>query len=140
MNIKSTLIGIGILALLLVGGSWLSKTLSSKDPDVISKKGIHWHPELEIYVKGEKFEIPQNVGLGAVHQPMHTHDDLPLIHLEFSGLVKNDDTKLGNFFRVWNKDFNEFGQTVTMTVNGEPNTELENYPMKDKDKIILRYE
>ena len=91
-------------------------------------------------MKGEKVEIPQNIGLGAVHQPTHTHDDLPLIHLEFSGLVKGDDTKLGKFFRVWNKDFREFGQTVTMTVNGEPNTELENYPMKDKDKIVLRYE
>lgn len=140
MNIKSTLIAIGILVLLLAGGSWWSQTLSSKDPDVISKKGIHWHPELEIYVKGEKVEISQNVGLGAVHQPMHTHDDLPAIHLEFSGLVKKDDTKLGNFFRIWGKDIRSFGTNMKMTVNGEPNTEFENYLMKDKDKIMLRYE
>lgn len=130
----------GIIIILLVGGSGWSKTLSSKDPDVISKKGIHWHSELEIYVKGEKVEIPQNVGIGAVHQPMHTHDGAGAIHLEFSGVVKNDDTKLGNFFRIWGKDFNEFGKTVTMTVNGEPNTELENYAMKDGDKIVIKFE
>ncbi|MHB1086216.1 MAG: hypothetical protein ACYCZ0_00525, partial [Minisyncoccota bacterium] len=42
------------------------------DADVIAQKGLHWHPSLEIYVGGVKQEIPQNLGLGAVHQPMHT--------------------------------------------------------------------
>jgi hypothetical protein len=103
-------------------------------------RGIHTHPELKIFVKGEQIEIPQNVGIGAVHQPMHTHDDAPIIHLEYPARVTREDTRLGKFFAVWGKDFREFGQNVTMTVNGEPNTEYENYEMKDGDKIELHYE
>ncbi|MDP1625302.1 MAG: hypothetical protein Q8L64_06100 [bacterium] len=129
-----------ISALILVGGAWWV-TAPSKDPNVITKKGIHWHPELEIYVKGEKIEIPQGIGLsGTVHNPLHTHEDLPIIHLEYGGKVTKDDTKVTNFFRVWGKSFGEFGNNVTMSVNGVENMELENYQMKDKDKVVLRYE
>ncbi len=118
-----------------------STSPASSDGEVLSLRGMHTHPQLEIYVKGEKITIPQNIGLaGAVHQPMHTHDDVPIVHLEFPARVTKDDTRLGKFFTVWGKDFREFGQTVTMTVNGESNTEYENYEMKDGDKIELRYE
>ncbi|MDP3784460.1 MAG: hypothetical protein Q8R12_00010, partial [bacterium] len=102
--------------------------------------GLHWHPELAIFVKGEKQEIPANLGIGAVHNPMHTHDSSGVIHLEFQGVVRKDDLKLGHFFQVWGKDFMELGSTVKMTVNGEENTELQDYIMKDSDKIELRYE
>jgi len=137
---KNTLIIIGAAILLLLGGAWWSKSLQSKDPNLISAKGIHWHPELVIYVKGEKIEIPQNIGLGAVHQPVHTHEDLPLIHLEFQGLVRKQDIILGQFFKNWGKDIRSFGTDMKMTVNGQENTEYENYEMKDGDKIELRYE
>ena len=137
---KNTLIIIGAAILLLLGGAWWSKSLQSKDPNLISAKGIHWHPELVIYVKGEKIEIPQNIGLGAVHQPVHTHEDLPLIHLEFQGLVRKQDIILGQFFKNWGKDIRSFGMNMKMTVNGQENTEYENYEMKDGDKIELRYE
>lgn len=110
------------------------------DSNVLSTKGLHWHPELEIYVKGIKQEIPNGLGLVGGHKPMHTHDDVPIVHLEFPARVTQDDTKLGKFFEVWGKDFREFGQNVTMMVNGESNTEYENYEMKDGDKIELRYE
>lgn len=137
---------IALTLLLAVGLIWWAKanqttTPMSADGEVLSLKGMHTHPQLEIYVKGEKITIPQNIGLsGAVHQPMHTHDDVPIVHLEFPAKVTEDDTRLGRFFAVWGKDFREFGQTVTMTVNGESNTELENYQMKDGDKIELHYE
>lgn len=110
------------------------------DSSILSTKGLHWHPQLEIYVKGIKQEIPNGLGLVGGHKPMHTHDDVPIVHLEFPARVTQDDTKLGRFFEVWGKGFREFGQNVTMTVNGEPNTELENYQMKDGDKIELHYE
>ena len=73
---------------------------------------------------------------------IHTHDDANngIIHLEFQGIVKKEDTKLSNFFDIWNKDINSFGQDVTMSVNGVPNIELGDYAMKDGDKIELRYE
>ncbi len=137
---KNPLIIIGVVVVIFGGAVWWSKSLQSRDPNLISKNGIHWHPELIIYIKDKKFEIPQDIGLGAVHRPVHTHDDLPLIHLEFQGIVRKKDITLGQFFKSWGKDINSLGANVSMTVNDEPNTQLENYEMKDGDKIILRYE
>ncbi len=139
-----TIVIIAILVL-AVGLIWWAKAnqkeqVASGDSNILSMQGLHTHPELKIFVKGEQIEIPQNVGIGAVHQPMHTHDDVPIVHLEYPAKVTREDTRLGKFFTVWGKDFREFGQDVTMTVNGEPNTEYENYEMKDGDKIELHYE
>lgn len=146
---------------LLIAGAWWSRADIADDPDIVSKSGLHWHPELEIYIKGEKQEIPENVGIGLQYASMptydpamrmtaiHTHEDLPLIHLEFSGVVRRKDTELGNFFRIWGQNFsremllgmkNSEEGKVTMTVNGNPSTDFEHYLMKDSDKIVLRYE
>lgn len=138
-KIKTSYILIG-LAVLIVGLFGLSKYLQSSDSNIVSRSAFHWHPELTIYVKDEKQEIPQGIGLAGGHKPIHTHDDLPVIHMEFSGAARTDEVTLGQFFKNWGKDFDSFGSTVTMTVNGKQNTELENYQMKDKDKIELRYE
>jgi hypothetical protein len=53
--------------------------------------------------------------------------------------VRRDDVKLGKFFKVWGKDFMEFGSSVRMAVNGEENAELQNYAMGNGDKIELHY-
>lgn len=117
-----------------------STSNDTSDSSTLSTNGLHWHPELEIYVKGVKQGIPNGLGLVGVHKPMHTHDDVPIVHLEFPARVTTNDTKLGKFFETWGKNPSDFGQTVTMTVNGVPNTELMDYQMKDGDKIELRYE
>ena|SRR3989344_2870992 len=137
---KNTLIVGGVTLILLIGGVWWSRSSSESDLEVISANGLHWHPTLEIYVKGEKIEIPGGIGLGATHLPMHTHDDLPLIHLEFGGVVRIEDVMLGEFFKNWGRDMRSFGANMRMTVNGIENTEYENYPMRDGDVIELRYE
>lgn len=149
----------GIAVIVLVGGIWMSNGLSEKSTDesvdesedsILSRNGIHYHPQLEIYIHGEKQDIPANIGLVGVHSPIHTHDADGIIHLEYEkGVVYGDDTKLGNFFRIWDKEFNSnqvFNYTngpdgnVFMTVNDEPNEEFENYEMKDGDRIEIRYE
>ncbi|MEK7081745.1 MAG: hypothetical protein AAB537_02765 [Patescibacteria group bacterium] len=132
----------GILVVASLGGFiWY---IATRPPipasDIVSRTGFHWHPELVIFVKGEKQEIPENIGLGAVHQPMHTHDDLPLIHLEFQGLTRKQDIILGQFFKNWGKDMRSFGANMKMVVNGEENIEYENYVMRDHDKIELRFD
>ena len=149
---KTILIIAGATIVLLVGGVWWSKTLQASDPSIISRGGIHWHPELTIYIKGVKQEIPANVGIGPQYAhtrgydpqmrmaTVHTHEDLPLIHLEFmSGPVYKEDVTLGQFFKVWGKDIHSFGTNLRMTVNGVENTEYENYVMKDGDNIELNY-
>ena len=142
---------VGALALIALLIGW-SKILQSSDPNVIAQSGLHWHPRLAIYVKGEKVEIPQNIGIGPQYAgmptfdsgmrmtAMHTHEDMPVIHLEFPGLVRTDDIVLGNFFRIWGKDMGSFGNNVRMVVNGKESTEYENYVMRDGDRIELTFE
>lgn len=119
------------------------------EEDIISKKGLHWHPELSIEINGQKQEIPANLGLGITHNPIHTHDASGQIHLEMQGLVKKDDLRLGQFFKVWGKQFsstcildscNGPDGNVKMLVNGQEDIEFENYQMKDMDKIEIKYE
>jgi hypothetical protein len=132
------------LVTLVLGLFGLSKLMQSSDPDTVSLNGLHWHPELTIYADGEKQEIPANIGLGSVHQPIHTHaEDSPqgVLHLEFEGVVREADIKLGNFFRIWGKDMtSDFGTLTKMTVNGEENTEYADYQFQANDKIELFYE
>ncbi len=135
---------IAIPFLVIMGGLgmsvWYSASLSPiPQEEIISKKGIHWHPHLTIFVKDQKQEIPANLGLGAVHDPIHTHDMSGVLHLEIKGLVQRDDTKLSRFFKVWNKDLTSFGPSVKMFVNGKENNELGNHQMKDGDQIELKY-
>lgn len=117
--------------------------------EVISKRGLHWHPELSIEIKGQKQEIPANIGIGLVHNPIHTHDNSGVIHLEMDGLVKKDDTRLNHFFKIWGKQFNsecifEYcngpNGNVKMLINGKENSEFENYQMRDRDKIEIIYQ
>lgn len=144
--------GIALLTVvILVGGVSLlslqqSKEASIPEGEVISRKGIHWHPQLSISAKGKQQEIPANLGIGGVHQPVHTHDSSGTLHVEIGGVVTRDKIKLDNFFRIWGKKFSsecvvdECGGKVTMLVNGKENKELENYLMKDKDSIEIKYE
>ncbi len=163
-----------VIVLLLVGGLiFLSKSRSEDNKnsqiknlessgDLISKEGIHWHPELAIYIQGTKQEIPVNIGIGMQYAgyprydgmmmmtDIHTHDNFGTLHWEvMHGPVGKEEVKLGSFFAIWGKKFNndcilEFcngpdGQ-VKMLVNDKENTEFENYLVKDKDKIEIRYE
>ena len=133
---------------MIVGWFFVSKFFSS-DPEIIARNGIHWHPDLSIKILGEYLEIPANIGLGIAEQPIHTHDNMGVIHLEFSGLVKKDDIKLGQFFRTWEKIFNKdcifdkcsgSEDRLRMLVNGKENFEFENYLMRNGDKIEIIFE
>ncbi len=133
--------GIGLLA-------WYAVTLPPiPESNIISREGIHWHPELSIYIKGQSQEIPGSVGSPSI---MHTHDATGMLHVHPANkLVLKDDITLGKFFTLWGKKFsstcifdscNDSEGKVKMTVNGVENLEFENYVMQDKDKIEIRYE
>lgn len=159
LNTETKIIGgIAVLTLVvLVGGVFLfsnqqSQEVSVPEDQIVSRTGLHWHPKLDIYIKGEKQEIPANIGIGAIHQEIHTHtEDVKdgVLHMEMAGLVTKNETELGRFFKIWGKEFSKdqiFGNktssesAIKMFVNGKDNNEFEKYQMKDKDKIEIRYE
>ena len=138
-------VGWGAFGVAIIGGLvWLIASASkTPESDIVSRSAFHWHPELTIYVKGEKQGIPAHIGIGAVHQPIHTHTEdngQGIIHMEFQGLARKEDVTLGQFFKNWGTDMRSFGTNMTMTVNGKENTEYENYVMHDKDTIELRFD
>lgn len=157
MTIEKKIIGsiIGFSIILVVGAVfWLGKDSFTPIPDdqIVTRTGLHWHPKLTILISGQKQELADGIGLGSVHQRMHTHTEdykEGVVHMEMQNLVTKDDTKLGKFFQIWGKDFNSKkildkeatmeGQ-IKMTVNGTENKEFENYLMKEGDNIEIKYE
>lgn len=144
MKTKSIIIGI-VLVVSVFSAVWYGKTSKSNLPanqenKIISKNGIHWHAELKIFVKGKEIEVPANIGIGVIHNPLHTHDTDGIIHMEFNRIVRENDLKLGKFFEVWRKKFDSNEGKIKMLVNGKENNEFEDYAMRDGDKIEIRYE
>lgn len=153
-----------LVVLLSSSGSSGSGSAKYGSGDVISEGGIHWHPELAIYIKGQKQTIPADIGIGRqytssrFYDPMmgmtdvHTHDSSGTLHWEVMDSmapVHKADIRLGVFFQIWGEAFNAnqiFAYhngpdgNVTMTVNGKPNTDFDNYLVHDGDRIEIRYQ
>ena len=116
---------------------------------IISRNGLHWHPNIQIRIRGEEIPVPAGIGLGVRHNPIHTHETDNIIHLEFSGIVSDRSLELGEFFKAWGKTLTRDcvldtcsgpeGQLV-MLVNGTPNDEFEKYVMRDGDRIEIIYD
>lgn len=109
---------------------------------------LHIHSHLKIIIKGQEQIIPSNIGIvsPSCFRPIHTHDAGGTLHIEFPNIR---DVRLAEFFLIWGKQFNsnqifEFTggpeNQVKMFVNGQENTEFENYIMKDLDQIEIKYE
>ncbi len=143
---------IGGIALVVVFGFIFFSTnnvgsITSNTVIDVPKQPIHWHPILEIIIDGKNIEIPENIGIGSVHDPVHTHDNTGTIHMEFERPTAKQ-MVLGYFFKVWGKKFSKeciFDYctdkgTLRMTVNGRDNNDFEGYPMKDGDQIVIEYQ
>ena len=137
---------------------------------VIPQGPLHWHPWLKIIVKGQEQKIPDNIGItigktmdldigsdmGAA--PIHTHDGAEdqnpnygrKLHMESLAPYKKPiSLTLGYFFDIWGKTFNDTcifeycngpNEIVKMFVNDKPNTDFENYFMRDGDRILIVYD
>lgn len=148
-KIKQAILWVVILSIVGYGIFWIVTLPKIPQSELISSTGIHWHSNISIIIKGEKVDIPTNIGIGAVHSPMHTHESDGTVHMEYSGLVRAKDVLLDNFFKTWGKDFNSKGimgningkdGVLRMTVNGVENSEFENYSIKDGDTIEIIFE
>ena len=124
-------------------------------------ESIHLHPHLTIEIHEETQQIPSDIGIGQefADSPyydsgmemtsIHTHDASGMIHWEIMNRPPIDgELQLGAFFDIWGKPFlerqifdyqNDGQNTVTMTVNGEPNDDYATYEVTDGDEIVIRY-
>lgn len=105
----------------------------------------HSHPNLTITISGASVAFPPVPGTfdGACAQPIHTHDATGVLHIETD---VNRDFTLGDWFLLWGHYENNptraiFNSTqifdnkapvggahsLTMTVNGSPNTSFDKY-------------
>jgi hypothetical protein len=65
---------------------------------------IHIHPYLQIWVDGKNVSIPANVGItasGGCLEPVHTHDNSGILHVELAQAQANKNWTLGDFFAIW---------------------------------------
>ena len=62
------------------------------------KKGLHWHSKISIAVRGKMFPF-RRISVWARCITIHTHDDPGVIHMEFDGAVRQDNTRLQKFLR-----------------------------------------
>lgn len=155
LTTETKIIGAIVLATIaiIVGGVFMFSRKSNLPKEkIVAENGLHWHPKLTIYIKGQKQQLDRDIGLGGVEMSMHTHKEdykNGVVHMEMNGTVSKDQTKLGRFFQIWGKEFNSkciFDRCnnsegkVKMTVNGKVNTDFNDFLMKDGDNIEIRYE
>lgn len=125
----------------------------------------HVHAQLSIILDGQPVTIPSDIGLSVSgHFNPHTHDTTGTLHIGEGGpaglgnelrLITLDD-----FFDVWrerggfagNNPASRFDSThildrtadsshvVRMLVNGQLNTQYEQYTPHDGDQIVIRYD
>jgi hypothetical protein len=103
----------------------------------------HFHPNLAIMVDGKAEEVPPNTGItptcaAEIHVHPYASDNPPgTLHIETPFASKT--FYLKQFFAVWGKTIERPGYTVTMTVDGKPNTDLGELILKDQERIVLTY-
>ena len=135
----------GVYALMTSSNSY--NNLPASEINIGSHKNIalHIHSDLKILINGNETLIPANIGIApGIMRPLHKHDATEEIHIE--GPYKRDFT-IGEFFQIWGRIFNsncifeyciDKGE-LKMLVNGQENSDMENYLMKDHDKILIEY-
>lgn len=129
----------------------------------------HIHPKLSIVIEGQPVTVPANIGITSDrHYSPHTHDANGELHVGEAPISGIDPptaqprlTTLKDFFDVWrttgagtpaNNPNAVFSQdqimdrragptgVIRMTVNGQPNTQFENYSPHDQDQVIITFE
>ena len=151
----SIYVGVTIVFLVLVYLAWTYLQVGT-----YSEGQVHWHAEIEIYLCGERFELPDPVGSDIVHgEPyigtpsLHEHND-NLIHVE--GTIREaSDITIGKFMEAIgltftsdqlidykNGDLCPGGEPgkVQLLVNGQENEEFENKVVTDDDGYVLLFE
>lgn len=117
-------------------------------PTMAEGGGEHFHPLLEIHVRGEQVPVPANIGIDPAQPPelmagLHTHDTTGTIHNE-----AGTGSTLGQFFEVWGIEFapTRLGpyeasgeERVRMWVDGEPSQGFGDLKLADGQQIVVAF-
>jgi hypothetical protein len=115
---------------------------------------MHIHPQLSVLIDNAPIEVPEQIGINpslwndhsldkfgmqpmpemnmSAMAPLHTHDNSGIIYVEST---VNRNYTLGEFLNIWG--LNVKGETVNMTVNDEPLTDIRNHLLRDGEQIKL---
>jgi hypothetical protein len=110
--------------------------------------GEHFHPLLEIYVRGQPVEVPTNIGIDPAQPPqlmagLHTHDTTGTIHNE-----AGTGSTLGQFFAIWGIPFSRdrLGpyeatgeEKVRLWVDGTPSDAYGDLKLEDGQEIVVTF-
>jgi hypothetical protein len=114
------LIGVAIVAGL--GTYYLISPFSAGPPFpyLTNENWIHVHPYLVIDIAGVNVSIPASIGvLPSGFEPLHTHDNSGLLHVELAkGDVNSHNYTLGDFFSVWSYTVRTVGGAVAPSLGG----------------------
>jgi len=149
---RGVLVAVPVIFIIGLSAYFVSQPPALADVSLsdIPKNAIHWHPKLEIFIKGQKYPIPMNLGAtGSVHFDVHTHTETDgTLHYEVSNPTPENMPLRYFFDKVWRKQFNgtcildkcngDEG-TLKMYVNREENFEFEDYIPRDKDQIRIEF-
>jgi hypothetical protein len=117
-------------------------------PTMAEGGGEHFHPLLQVYVRGERIPLPANIGIDPTRPPemmagLHTHDTSGTIHNE-----AGTDSTLGQFFEIWGVEFSASrlgpyeavgDERVRMWVDGEPSQEFADLALADGQQIVVAF-
>lgn len=143
------------LILIAYGSYGLFKKSTEEATNAYTKTSVHWHAYPKVIICGEEKELPYPLGQGHLGNALlHTHSP-PDNFMHIEGKVYSaDEIKLGKYFEVLGIEFTEnqifdikngdlcndkLGK-LKMFVNDVENFELNNYVIKDKDNIFIKYE
>lgn len=123
-----------------------SRTSFFNDTDVAclpnghQQLALHVHPFISIFVDGVQEPIPANIGINsACMSEMHTHDPSGEIHVETVSRERFDQLSFADFFKVWNQPIDRDGYTMDIIVDGNPVDSLEQVPIRDGERVEIRY-
>jgi hypothetical protein len=144
-------IGIGVAVAsskFLFNSSAAAQTIDGIQCNAAEQLVFHNHAHLDIYINGQPYTIPSQVGIvpGKCIYWLHTHDDTGIIHIE-SPVTRN--FTLGQFFDIWKKKFSNVQifdnianatNTMSVYVNGNQtngNTDYRNTNLNERDQIAI---
>ncbi len=115
----------------------------------IEGNALHTHQHLDVFVDGQKINIPKGIGVGvneAFISPIHSHDNDGIIHVESPTIT---DYFLGQFFDIWGVKFDDQcinkyctsgEKKLKVFVNGaEILTDFRKIKLESKQEIVIFY-